>query len=148
MRLMGRMERNAGGGTLNINYKALADDWTRALDGPSAPLMRELFTPAEIREMRRYVGQLRRISPPQGTVNRSGSGYEAARAFNQLMGKLKILAPVIKAMDDASNATRAQAAINPAARQPRLPGSGLVGGAAGAQAGGPKAMLEDRYRAN
>lgn len=127
LRLMGRFERNSGAGATNVNYKALADDWTDALDGSGAPLMKELFSPAEIGQMRRFRDVLRQITPPEGSVNRSGSGYEMGRAVSQAFGaltsKLKVLAPVTKAMDDASNAGRARQAIEGTAlvRRPSTP---------------------------
>lgn len=136
MRLMGRLDRNAGAGSTNINYKALADDWNEALTGAARPLMRELFTRDEIGTMQQFVRELRQITPPEGTVNRSGSGYEASRAIQQLLGKLKIIAPVIKGMDDAANATRAQAAVAGAPSQAvRLPHAGTAGAVYGATQG-------------
>lgn len=136
MRLMGRLDRNAGAGSTNINYKSLADDWNDALTGPARPLMQELFSADELATMRGFVGELRRITPPEGTVNRSGSGYEASRAVQQFLGKLKIIAPVIKGMDDAANATRAQAAVAGAPpRAVRLPHAGTAGAVYGATQG-------------
>jgi hypothetical protein len=146
MRLLGRMDRQAGGGATNFNYKVIADDWAEALDGKAAPLMRELFTPQEIAEMRRFVGQVRRLAPPEGAVNRSGTGYEMGRMASQLLGKLKILAPALKAMDDASNATRAQTAVAPGVPLPRLPGAGPAGAGLGAASGGEKANVEQPRR--
>lgn len=141
MQLLRRMDKQAGGGATNFNYKAIADDWTEALDGKAAPLMRELFTPQEIGEMRRFVGDLRKLTPPEGAVNRSGTGYEISRMAGGLLSKLKILAPALKAMDDASNATRAQGAVSPGPPVRLLPGAGAAGGAAGAHQGGQKATF-------
>lgn len=149
MRLMSRIDNHATGGVTNIGYRTIARDWRRALDGPAAPLMRELFTPAEIAEMRGFVSQVERLSPPEGTVNRSGSGYEVSRAFGSLMGRLKILAPVAKSMDDASNVARARTAIDPGGVGPgRLPIAGPAGGGLGALHGGAPADLTGRYRPN
>lgn len=145
MRLMGRLDRNMGGGATNVNYKALADDWEKALSGPSAPLMKELFNASELREMRRFVTQVRRLSPPEGSVNRSGSGYEVSRAFSSLIGKLKIIAPLVKGMDDAANAVRVRSAIEPGAPLQRLPGVGESGAAAGAIQGGQPADVGRVY---
>jgi hypothetical protein len=141
MQLLRRMDRQAGGGATNFNYKAIADDWTEALDGKAAPLIKELFTPQEIGEMRRFIGELRRLTPPEGAVNRSGTGYEISRMAGSLLSKLRILAPALKAMDDASNATRAQGAVSPGPPVRLLPGAGAAGGAVGAHQGGPKATF-------
>jgi hypothetical protein len=141
MQLLRRMDKQAGGGVTNFNYKAIADDWTEALDGSPAPLLKELFTPQELVEMRRFVGELRRLTPPEGAVNRSGTGYEISRMAGGLLGKLKILAPALKAMDDASNATRAQGSVSPGLPPRRLPGAGAAGGAVGAHQGGQKATF-------
>lgn len=145
LRLMSRMSRNEGGGVGNINYKALADDWTEALDRSGAPLMRELFTPQEIGEMRRFVATLRRLTPPEGSVNRSGSGYEVARAVGNaagvLGGKLKIVMPFAKRFDDAANVNRARAATSgrPApVPLPRNRVTGVLGAASGNILGGPR----------
>jgi hypothetical protein len=139
LQLLRRMDKQAGGGATNFNYKAIADDWTEALDGSAAPLMKELFTPQELAEMRQFVGELRRLTPPEGAVNRSGTGYEISRMAGSLLSKLRILAPALKAMDDASNATRAQGAVSPGLPPRRLPGAGAAGGAFGAHQGGRKA---------
>jgi hypothetical protein len=141
MQLLRRMDRQAGGGATNFNYKSIADDWTEALDGKAAPLIKELFTPQEIGEMRRFIGELRRLTPPEGAVNRSGTGYEISRMAGSLLSKLRILAPALKAMDDASNATRAQGAVSPGPPVRLLPGAGAAGGAVGAHQGGPKATF-------
>ena len=147
MRLMSRMERNAPGGVNNINYKALGDDWAKALDGPAAPLMRELFTREEIGAMRGFVSDLRKIAPPEGTVNRSNTGYELSRAVGDatqaLFGKLKILAPITKAMDDAANVGRAKRAVSGRIVQPvtRTPGAGSFGAAIGNELGSPDAQF-------
>lgn len=135
MRLMSRLERNAGAGSTNVNPKALADDWTKALDGPGGPLMRELFTADELANMREFVSVLRSITPPEGSVNRSGSGYEVARAVQGVFSKLKIIAPFAKAIDDAANAARAQGAASPdvlRAGATRLPQAAPAAGALGA----------------
>jgi hypothetical protein len=149
MRLMSRMERNAGGGVGNINYKALADDWRKALDGPAAPLMREMFAADEIAAMREFVAKIQKLAPPEGAVNRSNTGYEVSRlvsdAASGLLGNLKILAPITRAMDDAANINRARAATSGqiAPRVQRLPYSGSVGAAQGNILGAPSASFTE-----
>jgi len=141
MRLMARLDRNMGAGATNVNYKALADDWERALSGPSAPIMRELFDAAELREMRGFIRDVRRLAPPEGSVNRSGSGYEVSRAFSGLIGKLKIIAPIAKGMDDAANAVRARSAVDPGSPFQHVPLSGPSGAAIGSIQGGQAANV-------
>lgn len=146
LRLMSRMSRNEGGGVGNINYKALADDWTDALDGSGAPLMKELFTRDEIGAMREFVTTLRRLTPPEGAVNRSGSGYEVARAVKDaasgLGSKLKIIMPFVRGAEDAANVSRARTLTSGRPRPlplPRSPVTGVLGGATGGILGGPRA---------
>jgi len=148
LRLMSRMSRNEGGGVGNINYKALADDWSEALDGSGAPLMKELFTREEIGQMRDFVRVLRKITPPEGSVNRSGSGYEVARAVGDaagvLGGKLKIIMPFAKQFDDVSNVNRARATTSGRPMPPPLPRNrvtGVLGGASGGILGAPRASF-------
>jgi len=56
----------------------------------SRALSRELFSPSEIRLMMQYQAGLRRMVPPAGAVNHSGTAYEMARmgreAFKALTG--------------------------------------------------------------
>lgn len=148
LRLMSRMSRNEGGGVGNINYKSLADDWTEALDGSGAPLMRELFTREEIGQMRSFVATLRKITPPAGSVNSSGSGYEVSRALRDaaapLLSKLKIVMPFARGAEDAANVSRARATTSGRPRPlpaPRNPVTGVLGGATGGILGGPRASF-------
>jgi hypothetical protein len=125
LRLMSRLDRNAGAGSTNINYKALADDWNEALEGPGKPLMREMFSPEELAQMVRFRNVLRKLTPPEGSVNRSGSGYEAARALQQAwgatVGKIPGLNTAAQAFGNAGNASKATSAISGVVPRPALP---------------------------
>lgn len=112
-RLMKRFEPNATGS----DYKAMANDFTEALDGSGAPMMRELFSREELGRMRRFRDLLVQLSPPEGAVNRSASGYEVVRAIRQTIGSLGSLTPVVNKMlssyENAVTAGKARRAVEP-----------------------------------
>lgn len=68
-------------------------------------LMRELYSPAEIRQIRRLAAQLERIvyKPP----NASGSGYTAAGLTKQFFGKLLDAIPAGRALYEFSGVPKA-----------------------------------------
>lgn len=82
-RILAPLERAAGEtGEMvgDIPVGAIRNNLRRALaDDGGGPVMNELFTPDEIARMRRFLGLIEQITPPPGTVNYSGTAYEASR---------------------------------------------------------------------
>jgi hypothetical protein len=64
--------------------RRVAENLRAALDGTQRETVAALFSPQEIRDMRRFVALLDRVTPPAGTVNTSGTAYE----LNRVMGGL------------------------------------------------------------
>lgn len=80
-------------GTMQYGAQALAENLATFLNGPTTrQLAAELFSPDERAMMLRLQSGLRRMVPPPGAVNYSGTSYEAARmaraAFRAVMTAL------------------------------------------------------------
>ena len=133
LRMMEPLERGLERGPTAVNYDAVITRWNEALNGRGRPLMRELFTDQELGRMQAFLRQIRRIQPPEGSVNRSGTGYEGARAIQQAFGVFTNSIPGlnvgVKAVQDAQTAGRARAAVEPLFVN-RLPGAAAAGAVA------------------
>jgi hypothetical protein len=73
---------------LEAGPRAVASKMRQALDpdGPRAALTRELFSPEEIRGMRRLQGVIESTQPLPRATNPSKSGYEFGRALKRMAG--------------------------------------------------------------
>lgn len=131
-RLLGRLERTD---KAIPSYEGYVRGWEEALDGPGKPLMRELFTPEEIRLIRQHVAAVKKLVPPTGTVNRSGTGYEIARALSQTFGALDRIPGfnmLSRGTVDAFSTRGANVATTPAGEAlPRLPFGATLGAVLG-----------------
>jgi hypothetical protein len=69
--------------------QALSERILTFLNGPGTrELSQTIYNPQEIALMRRYAGALKRMVPPPGAVNYSGTAYEGARMARQLFNGL------------------------------------------------------------
>lgn len=77
-------------GTVQYGPQAISSRVFDFLNNPATRgLAREVFSPQQQSQMRRYATALKRMVPPEGAVNHSGTAYENARlvreAFNGLL---------------------------------------------------------------
>jgi hypothetical protein len=71
-------------GTTQWGPQRISENILGFVNGPGTRgLAREMFSPEELTMMRRYAGALKRMVPPPGAVNYSGTAYENARMVQQ-----------------------------------------------------------------
>jgi hypothetical protein len=72
----------------NFGPQRVASNLSEFIHGKGKTLSRELFTPAEIRQIDEFREMIKVLVPPPKSTNPSGSGYEIQRGMQQLVGTL------------------------------------------------------------
>lgn len=132
----------AGQGMEERTAQMFSKHLNEAVYGDGAPLMRELFSDAEIALFRRYAELMRKTDPFGGrsaraAFNRSGTGYTNARNVQQMLGRLiKRFAPAANVLGDPATAAgvavaenlteRSAASAARTATQPILPSTPIL----------------------
>ena len=75
-------------GRETLSYGGIKTRLGEMLDGRGTELTLELFSPEEITKLRAFREEIKRLIPPARATNPSKTGYEVARALEDVAGKL------------------------------------------------------------
>lgn len=130
--------------------RAIQNRLSEFIGGRGSDLANVLLKPEEIGQLRRLAAVLRTTVPPPGSVNHSGSGYEAARAIQQSLAAGADSPLVVRLFtrylrgSAITDAVQGGAAVNAARGAPVVRATGGVLPASGGAATG---MQYDEYNA-